>query len=253
MVSHGRIGGMETTPKQAPPGRHEARQRESAPAPLPEPQARRPHVPVTPERRQLYLDALARVGIRRIAARMVASPESLAMGRDAEATWRSLEKIDPLFASEVSAALEEANDKLEEEAWRRGYEGTLEPIYQKAERLYDETGKPAFIRRYSDNLLLRLLERRRPGDWSQHRKVEHSGAIDHGASDRLSLGPADLVCLSREERRGLASILEKIYAHRRGVTPQPIALERGDVVDAEFTERHPGDPYSLVELERVNG
>jgi len=58
-------------------------------------------------------------------------------------------------------ALDEANDRLEYEAYRRAVHGVDRPIYQKGQLI-------GYERTYSDNLLIRLLEATRP-DKYKHR------------------------------------------------------------------------------------
>lgn len=62
---------------------------------------------------------------------------------------------DEEFAEAWDFALDEANDRLEYEAWRRAVQGVDRPIYQKGELIGHE-------RTYSDRLLERLLEATKP-------------------------------------------------------------------------------------------
>lgn len=88
-------------------------------------------------------------------------------------------KKDSAFAADYAAAMEDANDVLEREAFRRGAEGYDEPIVYKGaimgeHRLPDgtvcEAGAPGAVfvpltvRKYSDRLLSNLLRWRRYPD-----------------------------------------------------------------------------------------
>lgn len=76
------------------------------------------------------------------------------------------------FAKAVDQALEEAGDLLEAEAFRRGYEGYEEPIYQNGQ-LVGSTKK------YSDRLLTMLLTAAKPDKYSNKTVHTHKGSIEH--------------------------------------------------------------------------
>ncbi len=61
----------------------------------------------------------------------------------------------PSFASRWDEAVEEAVERMEEEAWRRGYDGYNDPVYYRGRLVGD-------IKRYSDKLLILLLKAHRP-------------------------------------------------------------------------------------------
>lgn len=73
-----------------------------------------------------------------------------------------LRRSDPDFAEAFAEALEEAADRLEEEARRRAVEGTEVPVIHGGKPAVAGDGQPLTIRRYSDALLLALLKARRP-------------------------------------------------------------------------------------------
>lgn len=183
---------------------------------------------VNEARRRAFLDVLRQTGIFTWACR-AASPHS---ERGCVNSFRDLMKRDPTFAAEVREAQEVADARLEREALRRGVEGVPEGVFQKGQRVYEtdpETGerRPATIIRYSDNLLLRLLEKRDPDSWAQHRKLEHKGsAVPAGAVAAIAL--SDVNYLSDEQRRQLAGILRTIQSRRQD--------DSEVVVDADWTE-----------------
>lgn len=72
------------------------------------------------------------------------------------------------FAAAFQDAYESGTDLLEDEARRRGQDGWDEPVFFRG----DECGT---IRRYSDTLLLRTLEARRPERWRANARIEHAG------------------------------------------------------------------------------
>jgi len=77
--------------------------------------------------------------------------------RNTVVRWR---ESDPEFARRFDEAAEEAADLLEHEAYRRAVEGFERPVYQGGKLVGHE-------RQYSDTLLCRLLEARRPSTWSR--------------------------------------------------------------------------------------
>lgn len=87
------------------------------------------------------------------------------IGRRTAYNWRDAE---PEFAKAWDAAVEAGTDVLEDEARRRAFEGVDEPAgwYQ---------GKPGgLVRKYSDTLLMFLLNGRRPEKFNRQR-IEHTG------------------------------------------------------------------------------
>ena len=123
---------------------------------------------------------------------------------------------EPLFAQAVEEALEEARAEIELEIQRRGQEGFLEPVYQKGVRAVDHDGKPASIRRFSDNLLLARARAMMPDRYSEKHQHQH----DHQHNVRaLVLMPSDLIVLSTEHRRQLREILNVVSVHRGEIEP----------------------------------
>jgi hypothetical protein len=91
-----------------------------------------------------------------------------------------LREADPVFASAWQEALEEAADRLEEEARRRAVEGLARKWFNsKGEPLIDpETGEQYFEREYSDGLLMQLLKAARPRKYRDNVGIEQSaGAV----------------------------------------------------------------------------
>ena len=77
------------------------------------------------------------------------------------------------FAAQWDDALEEATDLLEAEARRRAFTGIDKPVFFKGEVV-------ASIKKYSDPLLMFLLEAYDPQMFRDGGKVEQPGAIDVG-------------------------------------------------------------------------
>lgn len=81
--------------------------------------------------------------------------------------WR---KADPAFAAAWEEAAEEAADRLEREAWRRGVEGVDKPVtFQGA--------ITATYKEYSDRMLELLLKAHRPEKFKDRVATEHSGNL----------------------------------------------------------------------------
>jgi hypothetical protein len=79
-------------------------------------------------------------------------------------------EADPEFAGAMEDAREEAYDRLEHEAFRRGARGVLEPVFYQGERCGE-------IRRYSDALLALLLKANRPERFRENARIEHAGQV----------------------------------------------------------------------------
>lgn len=75
---------------------------------------------------------------------------------------------DPEFEKAYKRACEIATFKLEDEAVRRAYEGTLRPVFQGGVKV-------GSIREYSDTLLIVLLKARAPEKYKERTSNEHTG------------------------------------------------------------------------------
>ena len=107
----------------------------------------------TAERQQQFLQYLAETGnVSRSVKLIGTSP----------ARVYALRQNDPAFREAWEEAEEIAADRLEQEAWRRAVEGFEEPVVSAGKLVRDEDGNAVMIRRYSDVLLIRLLQAHRP-------------------------------------------------------------------------------------------
>lgn len=115
----------------------------------------------TPENQEKFISELTKdVNVTRAAA-------AADLSRMAVYAWRH---EDEDFKAAWEAALEVGNDGLEDEALRRGAEGWDEPVFFQGQ----ECG---VIRRYSDALLIRMLQARRPEKFKDRR--ENTGIMQH--------------------------------------------------------------------------
>ena len=95
------------------------------------------------------------------------SAAAIAAGVSRQTPYQVRER-EPDFAKQWDDALEEAYDKLEAEAWRRGVEGVSEPVFFMGLEV-------ATVRKYSDSLLASLLQANRAKFRNKH-NVELTGA-----------------------------------------------------------------------------
>lgn len=109
-------------------------------------------------RKQRFLEALAECGCIRDSLQAAGLPKATAYTMRAE---------DETFKAQWNVALEAGCDALEDEAVRRGMRGVDEPVYQGGKQV-------GTIRKYSDTLLMFILNGRRPEKF-KHRH-EHTGA-----------------------------------------------------------------------------
>lgn len=144
----------------------------------------------TDEKRQAFLDALARTGVVRTAC--------LASGMSRTAV-RNSRRNDPDFEEAFHEALEDAADLMEDEARRRAVDGVLRtkvigsgPNAQVIDELH-----------YSDSLLMFLLKGARPEKFAERTKSELSGPngqpLDSGKCD--ATGAARIAAMLDEARR----------------------------------------------------
>jgi hypothetical protein len=110
-----------------------------------------------------FLDALSKLGNVRAAAEIAGVDRSTAY-RARSARGKAAER----FCAAWDEALEEAYDRLEQEAWRRAIVGTQRPVFHKGEPV-------GTVTEYSDRLLELLLRAHRPGKYELRQRLEHSG------------------------------------------------------------------------------
>ncbi len=67
-------------------------------------------------------------------------------------------QADDCFRREWAAALDEAADRLRAVAFRRAVEGVPRPVAARGQVVYDNNLQPLVSRRYSDTLLMHLIE-----------------------------------------------------------------------------------------------
>lgn len=89
------------------------------------------------------------------------------IGRRTAYDWRD---ADAAFAAEWDDAEQEAADRLEREAWRRGVEGVDHPVTFQGEIT-------ATYKEYSDRMLELLLKAHRPEKFVERVKSELSGSV----------------------------------------------------------------------------
>lgn len=120
-------------------------------------------IPFDEAMRETFLERLAEHGNASRAAREC--------GYKSPKTPYEWKKRNPEFAAEWQAALEMFYDSLEDEARRRSAEGTIEPVFYRGV----QTGE---IRKFSDTLLMFLLEGARPEKYRKNIKISADEAKD---------------------------------------------------------------------------
>ena len=122
----------------------------------------------TPKKGKLTAADLARF-LKELAKRgnVTAAAKAAKIGRRTAFDYKA---ADPEFAQAWAAAMEEAADRLENEAFRRAHDGVSKPVFQMG-------GKVGTIREYSDTLLIFLLKGARPDKYAERQKLQHSGSI----------------------------------------------------------------------------
>lgn len=92
-----------------------------------------------------------------------------------------MKREDEEFAEAWKAAMDQAVDTLEAEAWRRGRDGYDEYVTCKDGLVLDREGKPVLQRRYSDSLLTTLLKAHRPEKYRDRSTVDMNVNTDIAA------------------------------------------------------------------------
>lgn len=110
--------------------------------------------------RNAFLGVLRRSGNATLAA------QAAGVGRQHAYVWRDRH---PDFAAEWDAAIDEAKDLMEAEAWRRAMQGVTreKPHYY----LGEEVGRE-IIREYSDTMLIFLLKAARPDKYRDRLRID---------------------------------------------------------------------------------
>lgn len=116
--------------------------------------------PISDEQWTIFFSTLAQSGVVKAAC--------IAAEIHRSTVYDYLEKGSEEWKKRYRIAEEEAADTLEAEAFRRAHDGYDEPVFFQG----IECGK---IRRYSDALMVRLLQARRPSKFKNNVAAELSG------------------------------------------------------------------------------
>ena len=143
-----------------------------------------------------FIAEYSNVGIVRSAC------EVAGITRETYDVWR---KNDPDFAQRLERARDEATDRMEREALRRGVEGTDKPVYQGGLEV-------GVIREYSDQLLTLMLKANRPTRFRENIRQEVTGA-DGGA-----IVHSVLPAMEDHERQLLRKVLEEAIKAQEALT-----------------------------------
>lgn len=127
--------------------------------------ARKPQVKFDRAKQIEFCEVLKKTGIITLAAQSVAISTRKVYHARKEDEW---------FAERFRDAMEHATDRLEREARRRAFKGTLRPIYQGGIRV-------GYERQYSDRLMELLLRAHRPEKFApnSHVQIDQSGEVVH--------------------------------------------------------------------------
>lgn len=200
--------------------------------------------PMTHQRMAGFIEAYkASYGNFSAACRAMAPYSTSTVNPPARSTWLQLRERDSKFKQALEDAHAEVKDQIFEEVRNRALNGTLEPVYQKASRVWepvvdendqivrDENGdprmKPASITRFDSRLLLALARRIDP-DWSEKHLHEHSGQVEHKL-----VTSADLLRMTPEQLETVERALEILGQKEE---PKAITHEPGEILDTEFEE-----------------
>jgi len=152
----------------------------------------------TAERQQQFLQYLAETGNVSRSVKLVGT---------SPARIYALRHNDPAFRQAWDEAEDVAADRLEAEAWRRAVEGFDEPVVSGGKLVRDDDGNAVMVRRYSDVLLIRLLQAHRPRKFD--RRLPAGGARPEGLGvDVRAMLLAKLAQLAKHIEAGMPPLLE---------------------------------------------
>lgn len=171
------------------------RKRPKPAPPKPRPGSRDAALARRRQEQDLFLDALSKVGT------VVGACQHTSIGRRTHYDW--LEKDPTGYGKRYEEAIESATDNLETEARRRAMVGVDEPIYYKGKKIDS-------VRKYSDVLLIALLNAYRP------QRFKHR----HDVSGKVLVQP-DLSRLSAEELEQLEQLRVKIDGEKAADEARP--------------------------------
>ncbi len=164
---------------------------------------RRASLPVTPERRKVFLETLEKTGSL-CAAAFAATPWALGVHRGAD-TFRDLAARDPEFALQVKEARERFLGQVETVIADHVLKGTQRPIYQHGRLVGHETV-------WDHNLMLRAAARLDPS-WAERTKQEISGkleTVNRSLDVSIHLDPRDVLLLEDGDRALFMQLIELI-------------------------------------------
>lgn len=150
----------------------------------------------TPERREIFLEALADTCSPKAAAKIA--------GISKQTCYYHREK-DLEFRQAWDKRIDQALDAVLEESYRRAMVGIEEPVVYQGAISKDAEGRPVTITKYSDRLL-EILMKWRYGDQLADRlrvRIEDTG-----------LSPEALLSMPSEDRAQLVALLSKYAASR---------------------------------------
>jgi len=127
----------------------------------------------TLHRKRAFLEAFSETGIITAACRASGVARHMVYG------WQ---EIDPEFTAAFHTAQSVSTELLEREMLRRGVEGVEKPRWDSKGNYIGS------VREYSDNLLMFAIKARKPDQYRDNSKIEHTGSIDLGTIGELLQG-----------------------------------------------------------------
>jgi len=123
------------------------------------------------------------------------SKAAMRAGTTRNLIYQALEN-DSAFAAAFEDTRESLNDGAEAEAYRRAVHGVDKGVYYQGERVDTE-------RVYSDGLLTRWLEAKRPDEWDRARKMELGVNVSGEVINELkaTYSPEQLLAMAEEMER----------------------------------------------------
>ncbi len=164
------------------------------------------NTPMTPERKEVFLKALAETGSSTHAA-AVASPESFGH-RPGYSSFRDERRRDPQFALRWQEAMDAFLGAVEAELAKWSMKGRSRPIVNKDGQVVAYDDHPP------DPRIMLAVARRHDPRWNEKQTLEHTGQVGHSVTGGLVMGAitAEHMMLldDPEERSTFARLLKKM-------------------------------------------
>ena len=193
--------------------------------------------PIDAERKRIFITELKRHGVMAEAARVASPHLAEVAGGAPSGGFRRAARIDPVFASEVKAAIEQADAAIRMAIFERATIGVKKNQYFKGDLIGHDY--------VPSDRLLEILAKSKFPEFIEKRQVEN---INSTQARGWEITAADVRQLTTEQMESLQDLMAVIMTNR-GEIDADEALELAEH-KAQMIDVSPGEKYpEIVELE----